>query len=107
MLYDIVTPPKLLELFFDDVLVQMIFGYTKLNSNREKADISFKISNEKIRLFLSMLLLSGCHGPPDHKMYWEATPATFVKAKSDSVSRNKFERIPRNLHFCENDQLDK
>ena len=39
----------------------MIFGYTKLYSHREKAGISFEITNEKIRLFLSMLLLSGCH----------------------------------------------
>ena len=46
------------ELFFDDALVDMIVGYTKFYSHREKADISFKITNEKIRLFLSMLLLS-------------------------------------------------
>ena len=66
---DIVIPLRLLELFFDDVLVDtcyssmvgMIFGYTKLYSHREKAGISFEITNEKIRLFLSMLLLSGCH----------------------------------------------
>ena len=54
---DIVTPLRLLELFFDDVLVDMIVGYTKLYNHREKADISFEITNEKIHLFLSMLLL--------------------------------------------------
>ena len=75
---DIVTPLRLFELFFDEVLVDMIFGYTKLHSQREKADISFEITNKKIRLFLSMLLLSGCHKLPDHKMYWELTPDTFV-----------------------------
>ena len=75
---DIVTPVRLLELFFDDVLVDMTFGYTKLYSHREKADISFKITNEKIRLFLCMQLLSGCHKLPDRKMYWEATPDAFV-----------------------------
>ena len=66
---DIVTPLRLLELFFDHVLVHMTFGFTKLYSHRERADISFEITNEKIRLFLSMLLLSGCHDP---------TPNTFV-----------------------------
>ena len=30
---------KLLKLLFDDVFVDMIFGYTKLYSHREKADI--------------------------------------------------------------------
>ena len=58
---DIVTPLRLLELFFDPVLVDMIFGYNKLYSHREKADISFGITNEKIRLFLSMLLLNRSH----------------------------------------------
>ena len=75
---DIVTLLRLFELFFDDVLVDMIFGNTKLYSHREKADISFKITNEKIGLFLSMLLLSRCHKLPVYKMYWETTPDTFV-----------------------------
>ena len=49
------TPLRLLGLFFDDILVDMIAGSTKLYSQWEKADISFKITNEKNRLFLSML----------------------------------------------------
>ena len=76
---DILAPLRLLELFFDDKLVDMIVGHTKLYSHREKADISFEITNEKIRLFLSMLLLSGFHKLPDRKMYWETTPDTLCK----------------------------
>ena len=75
---DITTPLRLLEFFFDDVLVYMIVGYTKLYSHREKADISFEITNEKSLSFLSMLLLRWCDKPPDHKMYWETTPYTSV-----------------------------
>ena len=75
---DIMTSLRLLELFFDHVLVDTVFGYTKLYSHREIAGISFEITNEKIRLFLSMLLLSGCHKFPDRKMYWEAAPDTFM-----------------------------
>ena len=56
-----VTPLRLLKLFFDDVLVDMIVGYTKLCIHREKADISFETTNKKTWLFLSMLLLSGCN----------------------------------------------
>ena len=36
---DIVAPLRLLELFFDDLLVDMIFGYIKLYSHRGKAEI--------------------------------------------------------------------
>ena len=98
---------RLLKLFFDYVLVDIIFGYTKLRSHRQKADISFEITNEKIRLFSSMLLLSGCFKIPDRKMYWVTTPNTFVLARSDSMFRNTFERILWNLHLCDNEQLDK
>ena len=39
---DTVTPLRLFELFFDDALVDMIVGYPKLHSHREKPDISFE-----------------------------------------------------------------
>ena len=84
---DIVTPLRLPELFSDDVLVNMIIGYTKLYNHREKADISLKITNEKSRLFLSILLLRGWHKFPDREMYWETTPDTFVQARSNSLPR--------------------
>ena len=42
---DFVTLLRLLELFFDGVSVDMIVGYTKLYSHREKAEISFEITN--------------------------------------------------------------
>ena len=58
---DILTPVRL-ELFSDDALVNMIVGYTKLYTQREKADIRFEITNQKIRLFLGMLLLRGGGG---------------------------------------------
>ena len=98
---DIVTPIRLLELFFGDVLVDMMVGYTNWYSHREKADISHEITNEKICLFLNMLLLSGCHKLLDRKIYWETTPDTFVQASSDLIPRNISEGIPRNLHlYC-------
>ena len=40
-LENVMTPLRLLELFFDDVLV----GYNKFYSHREKADVSFEITN--------------------------------------------------------------
>ena len=43
-----VTSLRLLKLFFDDILVDMIVGSSKLNSHRERAEISFEITNEKI-----------------------------------------------------------
>ena len=42
---DIGTPLRRFELFLDDALVDMIVGYTKLHSHREKAGTSFEITN--------------------------------------------------------------
>ena len=85
----------------------MIVGYTKFWSQREKADTGFEITNEIFRLFLSILLLSGCHKLRDRKMYWETPPETFVQAMFDLIPRNTFESILRNLHLCENKQFNK
>ena len=50
------TPLGFIELFFDDVLVDMIFGYTKFYSHRERAGISFEINNEKKKKKNSLVL---------------------------------------------------
>ena len=47
----IVTPLRLLKLFFGDVLVDMIVGYIKLYSYREKAALVLKLLMEKISYF--------------------------------------------------------
>ena len=44
---NIVTPLRFVELFFDDVLVDMIVGYNKIYSHRDKAGISFVNENGK------------------------------------------------------------
>ena len=54
-----------------------------------------------------MLLPSGCHKYPDRKMYWETSPDTFGQAISDSMPRDTFECILRNLYLCDNKKIDK
>ena len=66
---DIGTAHRLYELFFDDVLVDMIVDYTKWYGYREKADTSVEITNETFHLFFGMLLLIGCRNLPNCKIY--------------------------------------
>ena len=95
---DIVTPLRFLELFFDDVLVDMIVGYSKLCNHRERADISFEIANEKIRLFLSMLLFSGCRKPPDCKKILEDNPPILLCGLINKTN-SQVEQIHR-MNLC-------
>ena len=105
------TPLRLFELFVRNVLVDMIFGYTKLYSHNEKSINSFEITDEKIRLFFSMLLLSGDYNLPYRKMYWQATLDTFLllckQGLTQCLVRQEIERILQNPHLCGNEQLDK
>ena len=101
---ELVTLLRLLELFF--MMCQLILFCATSSCTVEKASINFEITDEKMRLFLSTLLLTGYHKLPDLKMYWEATPGTFVKARSDSMLRNTFEHVLQNLNLCDNKQLD-
>ena len=102
---DLVTPLRLLELFF--VTFQLIWFLATSSCTIENESINFEITNDKICLFLSMLLVTAYHKLPDHKMYQEVTSDTFVQARSDSMPRNTFECILQNLHLCDNEQLDR
>ena len=108
---NIVTPLRLFELFVRNVLVDMIFGYTKLYSHNEKSINSFEITDEKIRLFFSMLLLSGDYNLPYRKMYWQVTLDTFLLLCKQGLTQclviQEIERILQNPHLCGNEQLDK
>ena len=57
--------------------VPVTFGHIKLYSHKEKAGFSFEITNEKMRLFLSMLLLSECYKLPDLKFIGRRTLTLF------------------------------
>ena len=64
-LNDLGTPFRLFKSFFDDALADMFVGYTKLYGQREKAEVSFEITNEAFCSFFGMLLLSGGRKIPD------------------------------------------
>ena len=70
-------------------MMYTVVGYTKSYGHRQKADTSFEITNETLRLFLGMVLPSGYHKLSNRKMYWETIPDTFAQAMSDSVPRNR------------------
>ena len=108
---NIVTPLRLFELFVRNVLVDMIFGYTKLYSHNEKTINSFEITDEKIRLFFSMLLLSGGYNLPYRKMYWQTTLDTFLLLCKQGLTQclviQGIERLFQNPHLCDKEQLGK
>ena len=53
------SPLALFGLLFDEELVYQIVEFTNFYGKRKKTDNKFEILNEKFRLFLAILLLSG------------------------------------------------
>ena len=53
------TPLRFLELLFVDALVDMIVGYTKLESHKGRADINFEITKEKFAFSQACYCLVG------------------------------------------------
>ena len=72
------TPLILLKFVSEDVLGDMIVGYTKLYNHRGKPILMFEVTNEKVRFFLSMLLCSGWQKFPDQKYVGRQPQYIFV-----------------------------
>ena len=72
----------------------------------EKTGINAEITNEKIRLFLSMLLLTGYHKLPDHKIYCNVT--TILLCEQGLIQRLVMRwSVLESLQLCDIEQLDK
>ena len=63
------TSLSFFKICFDDAIVTQIVGIIKPYGQREKGDRKFDLSNQKFRLFLDILLLSGYHKLPHHRIY--------------------------------------
>ena len=76
--YEPTSPLALFKLLFDEELVYQIIEFTNLYEKREKVESTIELLNEKFRLFLTILLLSGYYKLPERQKYLETTPYIFV-----------------------------
>ena len=60
-----------------------------------------------MRLFLTMLLLTGYNQLPLRKMYWENSSDVLNTTTSNAMSRDFFEKMLSVLHMSDNNKLDK
>ncbi|XP_068240322.1 piggyBac transposable element-derived protein 3-like [Palaemon carinicauda] len=60
------------------------------------------ITPQNMKIFLSVLILSGYNKLPYRRMYWSETPDVFNNLVSESIRRDTFDKILRSLHFADN-----
>jgi len=99
------TPVAIFNAFFDDDVVKYMVKMTKLYAQRDKGKHGFSIDVSEMRLFYTVLILSGYSVLPRRRMYWENSDDVSNKAMSDAMSRNRFEEILSVFHVCDNESL--
>ncbi|XP_068227667.1 piggyBac transposable element-derived protein 3-like [Palaemon carinicauda] len=60
------------------------------------------ITPENMKIFRSILILSGYNKLPYRRMYWSETPDVFNNLVSESFWKDTFDKILRSLHFDDN-----
>ena len=100
-----IPPHKLLEVFFDDEMINCLCDQSKIYAN-SKGNFTLHVTPDELRAFLAILLISGYTSLQRRRVYWEQVPDVFNYTVSDMLTRNRFEEILRYLHLAENAKLN-
>jgi DNA excision repair protein ERCC-6 len=99
------SPVDMFELFYDDFVIDQIVD-NSIKYAKTMGHHSFRLSSDKLRLFIALLLASGYVPLPRRRLYWEQKPDVHNEAFSSAMSRNSFEETLRFLHLADNSQLE-
>jgi hypothetical protein len=99
------SPVSLFELFFTPELMEKICNETNEYA-AQKCHANFDLDVTSLKLFLSILLISGYAPLPRRSMYWKAAGDVHNPMVSAAMSRNRFSAIVSNIHFASNNDLD-
>ena len=92
------------ELFVDNDLIHLLVE----ESNRYAQSKNYpdpNITEDEIKCFIGILILSGYNQLPSKRNYWESTSDTHNELVYNSIRRNRFELILRFLHCANNDDF--
>ena len=97
------SPLQFYELFFDDELISFITEQTNLYANQN--NVRLEMTDDELRTVFGGILLSGYSKLPHRRLYW--CPSDDVPPLlSQSIRRNRFDDILKNLHLADNTVLD-
>lgn len=106
IIVDGASPADLFKDIFDQEIINFICEQTILYARQNK-DEKFDVTSDEMLKFLAILLVSGYNPLPNRRMFWESQPDTFNVLVANAMSRNKFEKILRYLHFNDNSDINR
>ena len=94
------------ELFiFSKEVLEIIKTYTIRYANK-KLNFTFNLTIDELKVFFSIILLSGYVKSRSRKMYWESTPDTHNEAVSNAMTRNRFDEIMKYIYCYDPDEAN-
>ena len=99
-------PIKLFELFFDDDVLTHITTNSNQYARESNAPTFESITNEEMRCFIAILMVSGYYKVPQYWMMWEEKDDVQNLLVASSMRRARFEQILRYIHFNSNTESE-
>lgn len=101
----VMSPFELWQQIFDDTTMNLLVEQTVLYATRDRNEKDFLVDRNEICRLLGILLLSGYHSLPNETDYWSNQPDLGVSVVSQSLSKNRYMAMKRNLHLADNQNL--
>ena len=95
------NPVQIFESIFDKSVLELIFSQTRLYA-LQKNDHKFTVSSNVLQMFIGILFLSGYNCLARERLYWSLDEDVGVKCVSLCMSRNRFQKIKKYVHFADN-----
>lgn len=92
------SPVELFECFWDNDMIQQMCSTSVLYAV-QSGNTSFQVSEDEMRCFVAILLVSGYNNVPARKNYWENAPDIQNIAIKNAMRRDRFIEIMKYLHF--------
>ena len=99
------TPYEIWKSIFSTEMLKHIVLQTNLYANRDKNNEKFKVLECEMQKFLGIILLSGYHTVSEEQQYWSTQPDLHVEIVAKTMSRNRYLKIKKYMHFADNLKL--
>lgn len=99
-------PHEIFELFLDTLAIERLTKDTVMYAV-QKGHHTFQLSCSEMKVFISILLLSGYNTLPRRRLYWSTEPDVRNELIASSMRRNRFDEIMKRFHAADNTNLDK
>lgn len=95
------------ELFVDNEVIEWITACTIDYATIDMNDNSFSTDAAEIRQFIGILFITGYNTRPKIDNYWSTNRTLECPLIRETMPRNRFVRLKRYFHVCNNRELDK